>query len=109
MNNMTSNHDISPKSLSLLIHALAEYPEIESAVLFGSRAKGTHRRGSDIDLAIKGKTCTSQIAVQLYGILNENLPIPYHVDIVHYESLQNTALIEHIDRVGILIYEKTIQ
>ncbi len=29
-----------------------------------------------------------------------------HVDIVHYESIQNTALIEHIDRVGSLIYVK---
>ena len=103
---MMSNHDISPKSLALLIHAIAAYSEIESAVLFGSRAKGTHRRGSDIDLAIKGKTCTPLIAIQLNATLNGNLPIPYHVDVVHYESLQNSSLIEHIDRVGRLIYEK---
>ena len=84
---MTSNHDISPKSFSLLL-------------------KGTHRRGSDIDLAIKGNTCTPLIAIQLSATLNENLPIPYHVDVVHYESLENSSLIEHIDRVGSLIYEK---
>ena len=103
---MSQYYGISPKSFSLLIDAMANQPEIDSAILFGSRAKGTFRKGSDIDIAIKGKACTPQIALDLSANLNEHLPIPYYFDIVHYESLQHKSLVEHIDRVGVTIYEK---
>lgn len=80
--------------------AIKQFPEIEDAVIFGSRAKGTHKKASDVDLAIKGRAVTSETIQRLNFLLNEELPLPYFFDVVHYESLENQLLVEHIDRVG---------
>jgi len=80
--------------------AIEQFPEIEEAVIFGSRAKGTHKKASDVDLAIKGRVVTSETINRLNFLLNEELPLPYFFDVVHYESLENQLLVEHIDRVG---------
>ncbi len=97
---------ITPKSYQLIQDTFPKYPEIEEVIIFGSRAKGTYKHGSDIDLAIKGKHCNNKIAMNISGILNEELPIPYKIDIVSYNDLSNEDLKEHIDRVGKLFYEK---
>lgn len=95
---------ISDKSYNLIITSFLKYPEVESVIVFGSRAKGNFKSGSDIDLAIKGEHCTEQTAFNLSVFLNEELPIPYHIDIVYYNDLDNKDLKEHIDRVGKLFY-----
>ncbi|MDO9167714.1 MAG: nucleotidyltransferase domain-containing protein [Methylobacter sp.] len=79
---------------------IEQFPEIEEAVIFGSRAKGTYKKASDVDLAIKGRAVTSETIKRLNFLLNEELPLPYFFDVVHYESLENQLLVEHIDRVG---------
>ncbi|MES2662353.1 MAG: nucleotidyltransferase domain-containing protein [Pseudomonadota bacterium] len=92
-----------------LIHiqsAIQLFPEISQVILFGSRAKGNYKRGSDVDLAIKGKNVNYETAVRLSGILNEEKPLPYFFDVLHYENLNDPELINHIDRVGIPIYKK---
>ncbi len=80
--------------------AIKHFPEIEEAVIFGSRAKGTYKKASDVDLAIKGRAVTGETVNRLSFLLNEELPLPYFFDVVHYETLENQQLIEHIDRVG---------
>ncbi len=80
--------------------AIKQFPEIEAAVIFGSRAKGAHKKASDVDLAIKGRAVTSATIQRLNFLLNEELPLPYFFDVVHYEALENQLLVEHIDRVG---------
>jgi len=80
--------------------AIEQFPEIDDAVIFGSRAKGTHKKSSDVDLAIKGRAVTPETIQRLNFLLNEELPLPYFFDVVHYESLENQLLVEHIDRVG---------
>ena len=97
---------ITPKSYQLILDTFPNYPEIDEVIIFGSRAKGTYRNGSDIDLAIKGALCNERTAMNLSGILNEALPIPYHIDVICYNNLTNEALIEHINRIGVLFYEK---
>ncbi|MBN1981674.1 MAG: nucleotidyltransferase domain-containing protein [Chitinivibrionales bacterium] len=97
---------ISEKSYSLIQSTLAHFEEIEVAVIFGSRAKGNFRNGSDIDLALKGKECTPRTALDVSGKLNESLPIPYRVDVLDYNSIQHQQLKEHIDRMGIIFYTK---
>lgn len=52
-----STFGITEKSYQLLLDAFVKYQEVEEVILFGSRAKGTYKKGSDIDLAIKAKTC----------------------------------------------------
>lgn len=97
---------ISDKSYRLIIDVLKRFDEVDSAVIFGSRAKGNYRNGSDIDLALKGDRLTSKIILDISGILNEQLPIPYHVDVVNYNSINVPELKEHIDRVGKEFYRK---
>ena len=80
--------------------AIKHFPEIEEVVVFGSRAKGTHKKASDVDLAIKGSAVSLETIQRLNFLLNEELPLPYFFDVVHYEALENQQLLEHIDRVG---------
>lgn len=103
---MNNPFGISDQSYRLLIEALTKQSQIEEVVLFGSRAKGNYKKGSDIDLAIKGTDCTPRLALDLSAYLNEELPIPYMVDVIDYHSLEHRELKEHIDRVGIIFYQK---
>ncbi|MCD6346314.1 MAG: nucleotidyltransferase domain-containing protein, partial [Bacteroidales bacterium] len=61
--------------------------------------------GSDIDLALVGNDLSPKIALEIAAILNEKLPIPYHVDVLHYDSITNPELKNHIDRVGKSFFE----
>ena len=72
--------------------------------MFGSRAKGNYKIGSDVDLAIKGGRLTYEITARLADCLNEDKPLPYFFDVVHYDAIAEPKLKEHIDRVGIDIY-----
>lgn len=84
---------------------LAEHREIDEAIIFGSRAKGSYRRGSDVDIALKG-TGGEEVALQVSTALNQESILPYFFDIVDYQSIDNEVLIHHIDRVGRPIYVK---
>lgn len=91
---------ISDNSSRLIKEALQKYPEVEEVVIFGSRARGSFKRGSDIDLAIKGKECNEQLAMNISTWLNEEMPLPYFVDIIYYNEFMHQQLKEHIDRFG---------
>jgi type I restriction enzyme S subunit len=87
------------------IHAiLRRYHEIEKAVIYGSRAKGNYREGSDIDLTLFGNINTKTIA-DVLDALDESF-LPYTFDISAYDSLKNDKLREHIDRVGKEFYRR---
>ncbi|MGB3312067.1 MAG: nucleotidyltransferase domain-containing protein [Nodosilinea sp.] len=57
--------------------ALGQFNEIDQAVLFGSRAKGNYKQGSDVDLALKGDRITHRTVAALADCLNEDKPLPY--------------------------------
>lgn len=101
-----NDYGINEKSMELLLDTFSKYPQIEEVILFGSRAKGNYKRGSDIDIAIKGKQCSADLALKLQSYINEELLIPYMVDIVDYQSLNHVELKNYIDRVGKSIYHK---
>ncbi len=91
------------------IHAICKvfacYPGLAQAVLYGSRAKGTFRSGSDIDLTLKGEISDQEL-LNLYGDLDD-LCLPYKFDLSLYRQLDNQALLEHIERVGQVFYERS--
>jgi predicted nucleotidyltransferase len=101
-----NDYGITEKSMELLLDTFSKYPQIEEVILFGSRAKGNYKKGSDIDIAIKGKQCSADLALKLQSYINEELLIPYMVDIVDYQSLNHVELKNHIDRVGKSIYHR---
>ncbi|MBU2454394.1 MAG: nucleotidyltransferase domain-containing protein, partial [Proteobacteria bacterium] len=87
--------------IKMILSEISSHKEVCDVIIFGSRAKGNFKKGSDIDLAIKGKNVSFELVAGLKTRFNQKLLIPYHVDLVHYESISNTDLIDHIDRVGI--------
>lgn len=89
-------------TLAAIQACLQQYPEIVWVRIYGSRAKGDYQRGSDIDLAFSSPIdCSADLLAAL-----DNLPTPYLFDVTHYESLEHEGLKAHIDRVGILIYQR---
>lgn len=94
------------RDLKHILDAVRSFPEISQLVLFGSRAKGNFKTASDVDLAIKGASVTYDTAVKLADVLNEEKPLPYFFDVIHYESITEPRLVEHIDRVGVVLYSK---
>ncbi|HZJ21466.1 MAG TPA: nucleotidyltransferase domain-containing protein [Pricia sp.] len=85
---------------------LRQFPEVEEALIFGSRAIGNYKRGSDVDIAIKGRELTFRTTSRIAGILNEDTLMPYRFDVLGYNELKNKELLRHIDRIGQLLYQR---
>lgn len=78
---------------------------IEQVIIFGSRAKGNYRPGSDIDLAVVGGELKFDDLLGI-GIELESLNYPVKFDLVLYHQIKDDEVLDHIRRVGILFYEK---
>jgi len=102
---MINQFGIFSESFNLILAVLRRFPQVETGLIFGSRALGTAKKGSDIDLCLKGEKVTASLAMDIAAILNEQVPIPYHFDVLSYSDIDNQALLQHIDRAGIKIYE----
>ena len=92
---------LSANELDLIRSVLARFPHVTRAVVFGSRAKGTCKVNSDIDIAVDGNISPLE-AESLRGDLEE-LPIANRFDVVALQHLINADLLEHIERVGVEI------
>ena len=96
---------LSATTLSKLNSVFARHNAIDSVLIYGSRAKGNYRTGSDIDLTIKGSEIPFSEFMQIEDQIDD-LMLPYTVDLSQYRQLENADLIAHIDRVGVKIYTK---
>lgn len=85
---------------------LRKHPEVEKAVIYGSRAMGNYKPGSDVDLALIGNKITEEVAWDVSIELNEHSPLPYKFDVLAYFNLSNQALSKHIDQYGQILYKK---
>ena len=93
-------------SFRKILEALGSFSEIEKCVIFGSRAIGNQKPGSDVDLAIIGKRVSAKTVIDLSAQLNERLPLPYFFDVVDFSHLNHPDLKEHIKKFGRVFYEK---
>lgn len=84
---------------------LSAHPEVESAILYGSRAKGNYKPGSDIDLTLVGEQLDHH---DLLKIMNEldDLLLPYTIDLSIFHMIDHGALRDHIQRVGQEFYRR---
>ena len=98
-----NNFGLSDEIIEILLNYFKTKPEIETVKIYGSRAKGTYRNGSDIDFAIwfNAPHSTSSIHWEL-----DELPTPYKFDVTDYEALTHEGMIKSIDTDGKLFYEK---
>lgn len=88
--------------MALISTILQKHPKIDSAILFGSRAKGTHSNRSDVDLAVSGDV--SPLEAEAVASDLDELPLPYRFEVQALKEIKHRALIEHIKRVGVVIY-----
>ena len=96
---------LSPATLSTVRAILARHPAVESAILYGSRAKGNFKPGSDIDLTLTGSALDYAELTSIQEELYES-DIPYQVDLSILANLNHPGLEEHIGRVGVVFYQR---
>ncbi|SEA30112.1 nucleotidyltransferase domain-containing protein [Alkalimonas amylolytica] len=99
------NFGLPADTVQRMQQVFARYPEIEEVVIYGSRAKGNFRPGSDIDLTLKGPKLDATLLSKLLADLDE-LNTPYLMDVSIYHQLQAQGLIEHIQAFGQVFYRR---
>lgn len=99
------NYGLPADTILSMQRVFARYPAIEEVVIYGSRAKGNYRPGSDIDLTLKGPELDATLLSKLLTELDE-LNTPYLMDVSIYHQLQAQGLIEHIQNVGQVFYRR---
>jgi len=100
-----ASHGLSAATLEKVRAVLERFPEVERAVLFGSRAKGTYNPGSDIDLALEGAALDWRTVGRLYDALDDQL-LPYKFSLIVHDKALDPEVAAHIARVGIPLFER---
>jgi uncharacterized protein len=104
---MTLRFGLKETTIQKICDVLARYPQVKKAVLYGSRAKGDYKNGSDIDLTLLGEEeLTLNIMCGIIGEL-DNLLLPYTIDLSIFRDIKDEEVIAYIERVGVPFYEKT--
>jgi uncharacterized protein len=98
------NFGLKNETLQRITRVFSTFPEVHEVIVYGSRAKGNYKAGSDIDLTIKGEklnlSTLSKISQQL-----DDLSLPYTIDLSLFEYIENKDLIDHIQRIGSVLYK----
>lgn len=96
---------ITENEFFILINIISKFENVEKGVVYGSRAKGTHKPFSDVDLTLEGENLSSDDILHIADMLEES-PLPYLFDLSNFSTLTNQNLISHIERCGIVIFQK---
>jgi len=101
------NWGLDDKTLSRVRRILATFPEVDRAVLYGSRAMGTNRPGSDIDLTLHGERLDWKLCAEIASMF-EASSIPYRVDVSVWHRLTHEDLKDHIRRRGVVLFDRDV-
>lgn len=97
---------LSEKTLQKMHAVFSQYPQVEEAILYGSRARGDYRNGSDIDLTLHGgEDLTHWILSKIATDLDDQL-LPYMIDLSIHKNIKDTGLLQQIAKVGVTFYKK---
>lgn len=88
-----------------LCQVFARHPEIERVIIYGSRAKGNFREGSDIDLTFEGDAIDLSLMLKVENELDDLL-LPYQLDLSLLTHIADPGLRDHITRVGQVLYQR---
>ena len=105
MNSAKKETGLTEATEKAIINVVSSQPKAQELLLYGSRAKSTFRHSSDIDLVLKGEELTIS---DKFAIENEldDLMLPYKIDLALYQHIKNEDLLRHIDRVGLLLFDR---
>ena len=96
-------YGLSDATINGIVSVLSRHPRIVRAILYGSRAKGTYRSGSDIDIVLDGHGIDFGELARITSELDD-LSTPYGFDISILSAIDNPALLDHINRVGAQLF-----
>ena len=96
---------LSETTINKINHVLAGFPNVEQATIYGSRAKGNYRPGSDIDLTLFGAHLDQRQCANIADQLDDLL-LPYMIDLSVFHLLNHEELKDHIERVGKVFYQR---
>jgi len=99
------NSGLTESTTAQIRDVFSKHPEINQVILYGSRAKGNYKPGSDIDLTLIGSSITQNVLSQIQSDFDMG-PLPYRFDLSIFSQLTHQDLIEHIQRVGVVFYQK---
>lgn len=99
-------YGLSEQVIARIQAVLRKYPQVQKAVLYGSRAKGCYKPGSDIDLTlIGGDELTLDVLYHISWELDDLL-LPYTFDLSLFHQIDDPDVKDHIQRVGVVLYER---
>ena len=98
-------YGLKQQELESIKQIFSSFSEVEKAIIYGSRAKGTYKPNSDIDISLMGSELTLGIMNQISWELDDLL-LPYTIDLSNFHQINNPTLVEHIERIGKVIYQK---
>jgi uncharacterized protein len=100
------NFGLKETTISQIHSIFARHPQVEKAMLYGSRAKGNFKNGSDIDLTLMGKQDLNLEILHRIMDQIDDLLLPYTFDLSIFHQISDPDVIDHIHRVGVVFYEK---
>ena len=101
-NDTLQNVGISSEDLESIVSVIKKNKKIKKIILFGSRAKGNYKKGSDIDIAVVADSLSFDELNKIRVDIDELL-LPYHIDIIDLNKITTIKLKGHILRVGQMI------
>lgn len=106
---MTLRFGLKKTTIQKICAVFASYPQVEKAILYGSRAKGNYKNSSDIDLTLIGSAALT-LSV-LLKIMNEidDLLLPYTIDLSIFRDISDPEVVDHIQRAGVTFYQRKDQ
>ena len=99
------NCGLSDEVQARLQSVFAHFPDLEKAILYGSRAKGNYKPGSDIDITLLGQGLNGLLLGRIERELDDLL-LPYRIDLSVFTHITHAGLLDHIERVGRVLYER---
>lgn len=97
---------LTAEEVKQITDVLIRFTQVEKAAIFGSRALGTYKPGSGIDLVLFGQGLDEVVTTISYT-LNEETLLPYFFDVLDYNAISNPDLKDHVDRLAVNLYTQT--
>jgi predicted nucleotidyltransferase len=98
---------LSEEDIKTINTVIGKHNDVEEALIFGSRAKGNYKKGSDVDIVLNGEKITRDTILTISSELNNETIMPFRFDVLNFNTIKNEELVAHIQRVGKTVYRQT--